>query len=173
MQKTLLLTTIISLSTSAAVCAKIAPASTLKSADKQFMHNRALDGMTEIQLGQAAEKRAYKQEIKDFAAKMVTDHTKANESLEKLANEKGVTLPSALDAKHNAIVAKFSKLRGAKFDHDYIEEILKDHKKAVTVLETEKQKGEPDLKNWCKETLPTIQEHLAMAQDINKTIERK
>ncbi len=52
--------------------------------------------MAEVQLGQSAEAKATDPKVKEFAAMMVADHTKANEELKSLAGIKNIALPAAV-----------------------------------------------------------------------------
>jgi putative membrane protein len=156
------------ISTSLCIAADAAkPAKTsLKPADKRFIENTALGNLTEVKLGELAQKNASSQKIKDFASQMVTDHTKANESLSKVATDLGVTLPTQLDSKHSALVTRFSKLTGSKFDHDYAMLMQTDHKKTVADLEKEAARGPAPLKEWSNATLSTVKQHLQMANEL-------
>ncbi len=140
MRKSLVLIILLSMSVSTAVCAKIGPVPHLKGADKNFMQKTALEEMTQIELAQVGERRAYDQQLKNLAAKMIADYTIANNSLKELADAKGMRLPSELDRKHKILIAKFSKLSGSKFDHNYIEQMLKDSKQNLSELENEKKR---------------------------------
>src|ERR1044072_2602005 len=82
--------------------------STLSSSDQKFMMEAAMGGMEEVELGKLAATRGSSDAVKQFAQRMVDDHSKANEELMQIASTKGVTLPTALDAKHQADVAKMS-----------------------------------------------------------------
>src|SRR5471030_3252530 len=90
-------------------------ADAVSSGDKSFVMKAAQGGMTEVQLGQLAADKGTSQDVKDFGSKMVTDHGKANDELKSIASSKGVTIPDKLDAKHQAMVDKMSKMSGAEF----------------------------------------------------------
>jgi len=148
-------------------------AADLTDADKTFMHNAAIAGMTEVKLGKVAEKNSTNAQVKDFAAKMVVDHTKANHALQKVAGEAGVQLPQQCDAKHKALVEKLSKLSGTKFDHDFMNQMVEDHKKVAADLESEESTSAVALKQWCEKTLPTVKEHLKMAESLDISVAKE
>jgi putative membrane protein len=130
-------------------------------ADKNFMLAAAESGMLEVRLGGIAEKKGTRQEVKDFGAMMVSDHGKAGEELKAVAAKNGVTLPSALDAEHKAIVKRLRNLSGAAFDQAYVEEMVKAHTKDASAFETaSKNAKDPDLKAFAQRTLPIIKTHL-------------
>lgn len=134
-------------------------------ADQQFMMKAAQGGMAEVQLGNLAKDHASSQAVKDFGQHMVDDHTKANDELKDLASRKNVTLPSAVDAKDQATMDRLSKLNGAAFDRAYMKDMVMDHKKDVAEFQKEANSGrDSDVKSWASKTLPTLQQHLQMAQ---------
>ncbi len=138
------------------------------SADRTFIEKAAIGGMTEVAASETAQKKATSPAVKDFAAKMIADHTKANEELTKLATTKGVTPPGKLDSSHQSDVDKLGKKDGADFDKAYMKQMVSDHKTTVSLFEKEAKNGKDgDLKSFAGTTLPTLQGHLKMAQDLN------
>ena len=126
--------------------------------------------MTEIELSKVAQDKATSQRLKDFAAMMVTDHTKAGDQLKQLAATKNITLPANLDGKSQDKLDNLNKKSGKDFDKAYTDDMLDGHKDAVDAF----QKGssnlqDADLKNFATQTLPTIQMH----QDSIKAIAGK
>jgi putative membrane protein len=125
-------------------------------------------GTEEVQLGQLAAQKGASDEVRQFGQKMVDDHTKANEDLMQVATGKGWTLPTSLDAKHQADVQKLSALTGDAFDREYVKMMVKDHKKDVGEFQKESARGaDADVKSFATRTLPTLQEHLQMIQRID------
>lgn len=133
--------------------------------DQHFMMKAAQGGMAEVQLGKLATQNASSQAVKDFGQKMVDDHSKANDELKGLAARKNVTLPTSLDAKDQATMDRLSKLTGAAFDRAYMRDMVADHKKDIADFQREASSGaDPDVKTWASNTLPTLQQHLQLAQ---------
>jgi len=148
--------------------------SQVAASDRKFMEKAALGGMAEVELGNVAQQNASNAEVKQFGAKMVQDHSKAGDELKQLAQSKGVALPSALDSKDKREVDKLSKLSGAKFDHEYMEHMVKDHKKDVKEFEkASKDSRDADLKSFAAKTLSVIQGHLMMAERIEDATKGK
>ncbi len=140
-------------------------AETLKASDKTFVEKVAIDGMTEVELGQMAKDKGSSEKVKQFGIHMVKDHGKANEELKTLASNHGVTLPKKIDAEHQALVDKLKKMSGTQFDSTYLTEMITAHKKAIATLEDEANDGEPSFKSWAEKTLPTIKNHLKRAEE--------
>jgi putative membrane protein len=140
---------------------------TLGTADRRFLTAAAMSGMAEVELGQLAVQRGASDAVKQFGQRMVDDHTRANQELIGLASGAGVTLPTALDAKHRALVDRMSRLSGAAFDRAYKSQMVKDHTSAVALFQREAGRGaHADLKAFATRTLPTLQEHLGMAREM-------
>jgi putative membrane protein len=141
------------------------------SPDRTFMTKAAQGGMAEVQMGKLAKDNAENQAVKDFGQKMVDDHSKANDELKSLASQKNVTLPTDLDAKDKATYDRLSSLKGAAFDKAYMRDMVTDHRKDVAEFQRESSRGkDSDVKAWAGKTLPTLQEHLKMAQDTDKKV---
>src|SRR6185295_10843016 len=75
-----------------------APASALSSDDRKFITEVAHGGMMEVQLSRTAVDKATNPDVKQFAQRMIDDHSKANAELSQLASQKGITLPATADA---------------------------------------------------------------------------
>lgn len=144
------------------------PASEKSGTDAAFIKKAANGGMTEVELGKIAQDKGQKQEVKDFGARMVKDHGKANDDLKSVASKMNVEVPDKVNAKHQAVIDKFSKMSAESFDAAYVKEMVKDHKKDIS--EFENAKGEvknDDLKKFIDDTVPVMKEHLDMVQKIS------
>jgi putative membrane protein len=140
---------------------------TNQTGDQHFMKEAANGGMAEVELGQLAADKASNPEVKEFANRMVKDHTQANDQLRQIATQKGVTLPSSPSAKYEMTKKKLSKLSGDAFDQAYMHDMLKDHKTDIAAFEKESTSGkDPDVKQFASQTLPTLKDHLKQAETV-------
>jgi putative membrane protein len=141
------------------------------STDQAFVQHAAGGGMAEVELGKLAHDKASSADVKAFGDRMVSDHEKANDELKQLAQAKNITLPAAIDKKEKALYDRLSKLSGAAFDRAYMNAMLADHKKVVAEFKRESSAGaDPDVKAFAAKTLPTIEDHLKMAQTTDKAV---
>jgi len=139
--------------------------------DWKFFKEAAQGGMAEVTLGQMAANKAESETVKSFGQQMVTDHEKANQELKDLAVAESVTLPTEMSTDAKALQKKLSGLSGSEFDKTYMEEMLKDHKKDIAAFQEQAQQGKDlEVKNWAEKTLPTLQEHYALAQTTSSKI---
>jgi putative membrane protein len=145
-------------------------------ADSRFATNAAEGGILEVELSRLASTKASNQEVKDFAARMVTDHSKANAELTEIASGKDLTLATQeqVKAKHQAMIANLEKLEGAAFDRAYMADMVKDHDKAVALFEKQAKSGrDAALREFADKTLPVIREHQKMAKQIHGKLSAK
>ncbi len=144
--------------------------SPLNKTDQQIVAAMARANMAEVEAGKLALANSENAEVKAYAQMMVDDHTKALADVTTLAQEKGVTLPTEPDAKHKAMAAKLSKLKGDKFDHMYMTQAgVKDHKQVHAMLKKdEKRATDPAVKALAAKMLPTVEQHLHTATEKHK-----
>jgi len=156
------------LGSTAAIAEEAAP---LAGPDTQFVAKAIRDGMAEVEMGKMAQQKGSSDQVKQFGSRMVDDHSKANDELKRIASSKGITLPTDLDAKHKAKMDKMQKLSGAQFDRAYMDDMVADHKQDVAEFKKQASSGkDSDLKAFASKTLPTLEDHLKMAQSTDAAV---
>lgn len=140
--------------------------------DRKFMMQAAMSDMNEIQMAQTALQKSSSDGVKQFAQKMIDDHTRLSEEGKALAAQKGITLPTDVDPKMKAMMTKMQALSGADFDKNYIKMAgTKDHRKVEKDFQREISKGsDADIKAAAQKNLPTVQMHLQMAQSMESSM---
>ena len=143
----------------------------LAKSDASFLKKAAAGGVEEVELGRLAADKASDPDVKKFGQRMVDDHSRANDELMKLAQQKGVAVPSALDAQGQKDKDKLSNLSGAQFDKAYMKMMVSDHKKDVAEFEKMSRTAkDSDVRNFASSKVPTLKEHLEMAKVDNSKI---
>jgi putative membrane protein len=142
---------------------------TMSSSDRKFAMTAAMGGMAEVEMSRLALTKGSSDAVKQYAQKMIDDHTAANAELMQLATSKGITLPAAPDPKMRAMMTRMDRLSGADFDREYIMMAgNKDHQKMEKLFRDESARGrDADLKAFAAKTLPVVQQHLQMARDLH------
>jgi len=145
-----------------------------KTNDSEFMTKAASGGMLEVELGKVVAQRATTPEAKQFAQKMVTDHTKANNELKALAAKKNITLPASLGDDQKKVYDEVLAEKGIKLDQKYASEMVDDHKEDVQQFQDASTKaGDPEVRAFATKTLPVLKEHLAMVEKIKSSMDAK
>jgi putative membrane protein len=144
---------------------------TLNSSDRKFVEEVAKGGLKEVELGKLAEQKASNSAVKDFGKKMAKDHEKTNDELKSHMKNWGVSAPASLDAKDQAEKDRLSKLSGAEFDREYMSHMVADHRKDVSEFQKHSSSASnADLKSFASKTLPTLQEHLRLAEQTHAQV---
>jgi putative membrane protein len=134
-----------------------------------FVKQAALSDMTEIASSKLAQERG-DADAKAFAAQMITEHTKTSNELKALVTSGlKAEVPASLDEAHQKKIDKLKDAKNEDFTSDYASMQVSAHKDAVSLFERYAKGGEdPKLKEWAGKTLPHLQHHLEMAQNLNK-----
>lgn len=144
-------------------------ASALGRADQRLVTELAQTNLAEIEAAKVAQGKTQNQEVKNFAQKMIDDHTKALQEVQQLAQAKGLTLPTEPDSTHKKMQQKLATLSGDAFDRQYVAQSgVSDHKKAHALLQRVQAKAkDADLKALAAKLQPTVDQHLSSVQQMN------
>lgn len=164
---------------------------------RNFIDKMLIAGLAEVQLGDLAVTRASNPDVKAFAEMMVKDHTAANVELQAIASQLQVTPPTDLDNKHRDLLDQLTNVRPSEFDREYAKAMIEDHQDVANQLRirtgdpvgTPRPSGtdsprptagapagtagvadEDPLTRWARKTLPTIEQHLERAQQLQQNI---
>jgi putative membrane protein len=140
--------------------------SSLATKDMEFMKDAARGGRAEVQIGQMGLANSESQAVKDFSQRLVDDHTKANQELEKLAIKKKVNLPDSVGMEHQKAIQHLSSLKGREFDAAFKEHTVSDHEKDIKEFKTAGKSADPELRSFAEKVLPALQQHLEMARAL-------
>ena len=140
-------------------------------ADATFAQKAAEGGMAEVKLGQLAEQKGTNPAVRDFAKRMVQDHSKSETDLQNTASRENMALPTGIDKDDQATYDRLSKLSGDAFDRAYAHDMVKDHTKDVADFQKEVKDGHDEaIKNYAAQTVPTLESHLEMARRMEQTV---
>ena len=98
---------------------------------------------------------------------MVDDHSQANDKLMQILEKHGVTPPVSVNEKQKALMTRLSALHGKEFDRAYMAAMVEDHQKDIREFEQEARNGSAqDIKQFAQQTLPTLKQHLELADSV-------
>ena len=133
--------------------------------DKLFIRQAAIGGRAEVELGKLAQQKGNAQAVRNFGERMVSDHSKANDQLMRLAKDADPSIPKAPDPEHKRIRDELNKASGKDFDLAYLASQIQDHQKTVNLLLWEISFGQSAaLTKYAADTLPTVMAHLEIAK---------
>jgi putative membrane protein len=148
-----------------AVCAQTSRA------DRAFLKSAAEGGMDEVKLGELAQANGVSATVKHFGERMVADHSKMGDQVKTLAASKNIDLPTSVTIMQEASYKLLKAKTGDSFDKAYISAMIKDHKADIAAFQKEADSGsDPDVKALASQALPTLHEHLRMAEDAAREL---
>jgi putative membrane protein len=145
----------------------------LSDKDVNFVKEAASVGLLEVELGKIAKDQASSSKVKEFADAMVKDHSKNNDELKMVAENKGLTLPSSPQGKHKAELDTIKAKKGADFDKAFAEANVKGHQDAIMKFEKAAKSADAEIRAFAEKTLPTLKHHLEMAQAMHNSVSGK
>jgi putative membrane protein len=140
-----------------------APMKKVSDKDAQFIARAVGGNETEIENGKMAMKKAQGAEVKKIAARIVSDHTKMNNSLLAFAAKNGVRVTTG--------TVKPQNIGEKDFDREYVQMVEQAHQSDIADYEKQaKTGGDAELRSWATKNLPTLKAHLAMIRDALKRV---
>jgi putative membrane protein len=146
----------------------------VSSRDAKFLRKAAEGNSAEIQMGQMVAQRTQDQQVRNFAEKIVRDHTQANQQLQQIAQAKGIDLPQNPAKSDQRTITRLENLSGPQLDREAIDHWVKDHKKDIKEYNSEaKRARDPQVKQFAISTLPTLRDHLNNAETLQNGVIRE
>jgi putative membrane protein len=137
--------------------------------DRMFVTKAMQGSMAEVQLGQLTLQKSNNEQVKQFAQRMIDDHTKLNDQMKPVAQQVGVTVPNQVSKNDRKTLAKLQALSGSAYDQAYINDMVKDHKQDLNDFQMEASSGQDQtVKDAATQGSKVIAQHLQMAQQMAK-----
>ena len=139
--------------------------------DDAFVKKAIQGGLAEVKLGELAQQRAQSPEVKEFAQHLVSEHQQANTELQQLAQTKGMKVDTEVSGKHKQAMSRLEKVSGQEFDKKFMDTVVKEHKDDIKDFKKQAEKGkDAEIKEWAQKTLPALEKHLEMAQQVQQKV---
>lgn len=155
-------------------CALLAASITAFAADhdsKKFLAESAQDGIAEIRICKLALQKSQNADVKKFAQRMITDHTRMDNEIKALAQKKGLTLPTDPTIKQRLTYDTVSVLSGHLFDREFMSHNVSDHETDVKDFKEQIDQGnDPDVKAFAAQGLKTLQTHLQLSKEVEQKV---
>jgi putative membrane protein len=137
--------------------------------DRMFVSKAMQGSIAEVQLAQLTLQKSSNDQVKQFAQRMIDDHTKLNEQMKPVAQQLGVKAPDQISKGDRKTIAKLQGLSGSAYDQAYIRDMVKDHKQDLSQFQTEASSGQDQtVKDAANQGSKVIAQHLQMAQQLAK-----
>jgi len=99
---------------------------------------------------------------------MIHDHSMAEQQLEQIASTEGHAVPSTVSASDHAQMLRLQRNHGSRFNAAYSTAQERDHREVIAIFRQAEQDPRiaPALRRYARMTLPTLMEHLHMANQL-------
>ena len=150
---------------------------------RHFAVQASKHGAAEVELGKLAQQKAQRADVREFAAMMVRDHTAGIQKLEQAVTPHRGEVNTELPDASEELMARLQKLSGAAFDREYMKAMVDGHQEMRGMvtgrlndakrMTTSKSGLEQAVDDWAQQALPTVEQHLAKAEQINESLQGK
>lgn len=151
----------------AAMPTGMSTAQTSNDTDVLFMEVATMSNLTEIKTSQLALQKSSNTAVRDFAQKMIAEHTKAQAELNQIAAKKGVKLTDKPGADQRLQYNKLSTLSGTAFDDMYKMVQVGGHQMTLDLIKTYRSIGkDAEAQAYAAKIQPAVAMHLDMAKAL-------
>jgi putative membrane protein len=160
-----------SVGTAAAIAQTIAPPevpAALSAIDFNFVGQANLGAPFQVDSGRLVETKAANAAIRSYAHLMVTSHIPVVDALNVILKQKNIAPSSTLlHGAYDAMIFTLNADHGVTFDRNYVNGQVEYQKGNAALFEQEIQNGsDPELKEFARQTLPKIVDHLERAEKL-------
>jgi predicted outer membrane protein len=142
-----------------------------QTADQQFIGRLAAENLFEVRLGQAAQNKATNPAVKQFAQRMVIDHTSMQKQWMALAKKNNLDFKAEINSRQTQQADQLKNLSGAEFDRSYMGMMVQNHRENVSAFQSERSVGHaPDFRTQIEQDLITLQEHTRLAEQVGSQV---
>ena len=144
-----------------------APVAALTDRDAQFIAAQLEDNVVQVLAAQSALARSQNQSVRDFAQKLINDHTYAQSALQPVASIHHIELPTTLNDRHRAMLDRLNQLTGPAFDRAYVSDMVNDHVVMISAFNAELPVVvDSQVSAWTQNTRPMLLQHQEIAQQL-------
>lgn len=153
-------------------CAGLPEINTPQDPDEMFLIETGHNSQAEVALSELALERTTDPAIREYARKMRADHIRANRELSAIAEQRGLRVPKHPDPLHTKAYNHLAQLSGAQFDREYINHMVADHEKMVSMFEVRARTARDEaIRRWAAAKVPELNDHLEMARMIDRGLQ--
>jgi putative membrane protein len=143
-------------------------------APDKFLVQAIQDGRAEIQICRLALSKSNSLAVKEFAQRMIKDHTAINKKIESIAQHKNIALPDGTTMKQKSTYDMLELESGTTFDRSFAEHNVNDHANDIEEFTAEAKGGsDSEVKAMAAEVLKTLNSHMRQATNLNAKLSAK
>ncbi len=141
-------------------------------ADADFLVKATSNALLQVELGKLAQARATTPTVRNYGTRLVKNRLDLLASLRNLAASKQLTLPAALGGDEQEAYHEVSTQAGSEIDKRVMKLIVKTQKQDEDAFDDMKEDAyDGDIRGFAAKYYRPVKEELAMAEEIDETIE--
>ena len=139
--------------------------------DQQLVAQVAASNVLEVRLGQTAHNKGANVAVREFGQRMVNEHSALQKQWMDGAKKNGIPFKADLSPSQVQEFERLNQLSGAEFDRAYMDAMIQGHRTNLSSLQSERNASHSaGIRQLIEATLPTLQQHLAQAQQIGSQV---
>lgn len=137
-------------------------------ATQAFVNQAAYANQSEIAEARYVLQHTHSSQVRQFARRMISDHTMLDRQLRRVAEQNGYSVPSGVDSKDRAMMTTLEHDRGSKLNAVYSMDQTKDHRQVIAQFEqaADDPRIAPAARQAAEMALPILRMHLQMANQL-------
>lgn len=133
---------------------------------RQFLTDALKGDNSEMTLGRLAAARGASAGVRDFGARLASDHRQARIEAAAVARAEHVPVTSAMMPEAARERRRLLRLRGEAFDREFARYMVGDHREDIEKFEAQASGGDRRTAALARRQLPTLREHLRIAESL-------
>lgn len=135
--------------------------------ERRFISQAAHANLEEIRAGELAGDKAILDGVRQYGQRLIEDHRHNLDRLKQVADTLGCQVPQAMGPHGKALAERLSGMQGHAFDQGFVEAMTAGHRHVIEQFRLAiSQLGDGELRDYALQTVPVLDEHLAMAQAL-------
>lgn len=152
---------------------RLRPPAGLSRQEVRFARDAARCHANLIEVAHIAGIRAQRDDVRDFAQRLVNEHSEALTNLEDIAAYLGITLEREPTRKIRRFAGSLAERGGLAIDNSFLAYVLDAHEATIDMLHRFVAESEqPELNAYASGLLPKLEQHLQQSESLNPVVGR-
>jgi putative membrane protein len=131
-----------------------------------FLRDAIQGNYSEVALGRMVQNRAASQDVRQFGAMLVRDHSRGLAQAQQIASRMHLRIPARLSPEARAEQHRLQRLSGPAFDREVRRFAIDEHRKDIAAFRAQARSGDRTTSGYAAATLPVLERHLATARSL-------
>jgi putative membrane protein len=131
-----------------------------------FLKKAIQGNFSEVTLGRMIQNRGASNQVRQFGAMLVSDHSKGLAQAQEIASRMRLHIPATLTPEASREQMVLRRLSGRAFDREVRRYMIDDHRKDIAEFREQARSADRATAGYAAATVPVMQRHLAIAQSL-------